>query len=309
MIPKSNEKITASNFGAWLIKCDPKVWNLSRAMKDGLPGIGGWSVADNYRSESMEAGDDIVFWVSGTSRKELRPGVWGIGKLTSERYWEEADEDLAGSYWEDEKKGAEPGYTIETDIRLIADENYRRKVSRESLMGLKAFNSMEVLKQPQGSNPSFLTKAEFRALEKLLNRGSNPPAKKETVITVRKGGAGFGSPENNALVEARAMKVVTSHLKKQKFKVLDVSSQKIGWDITATRAAPKETRHIEVKGVSGGTPKILLTNNEMKKAESNSNGELAVVTNALSDKPKFQSFSAESVTSAGKPWLWQVDLS
>ena len=61
MIPKSNEKITASNFGAWLIKCDPKVWNLSRAMKDGLPGIGGWSVADNYRSESMEAGDDIVF--------------------------------------------------------------------------------------------------------------------------------------------------------------------------------------------------------------------------------------------------------
>ena len=67
MIPKPGEIITASNFGAWLIKCDPTVWDLSSALKDGLPGIGGWSVADNYRSESMEAGDHIVFWVSGTT--------------------------------------------------------------------------------------------------------------------------------------------------------------------------------------------------------------------------------------------------
>ena len=142
-----------------------------------------------------------------------------------------------------------------------------------------------------------------------MDRRSSPATKKERVVTVRKGGAGFGSPEQNAMVEARAMSVVISHLKKKKFKVLDVSSQNFGWDITATKSAPKEIRHIEVKGVSGNSPKILLTNNEMKKAESNPNWELAVVTNALSDKPTLQRFSADEVASVGHPWVWQVDLS
>lgn len=292
-----------------MVKCDPKVWDLSRAMKEGLPEIDAWSIADNYRSESMEVGDRIVFWVSGTLRKELPPGVWGIGKLTSERYWVNEDEDLNGSYWLDEGKGSEAGYSINTAIPLITDENYRRIVSRESLKNRSAFGSMEVLRQPQGSNPSYLTKAEFSALEKLLNRKSSPPVKNEAVVTVGKGGAGFGSPEKNKLVEARAMKFVVTHLKKKKYQVKDVSLQKLGWDITATKSTPKEIRHIEVKGVSGNTPKILLTNNEMKKAKSNPNWELVIVMNALSDKPKLQRFSTAAVISAGKPWLWQVDLS
>lgn len=218
MNPKPGEKITTSNFGAWLIKCDPNTWDLETAMQDGLPGIAGWSVADNYRSESIEVGDPIVFWVSGTSRKERLAGVWGIGEVTSERYWVDEEEDSSGGYWLDVEKGARPGYSIDTDIRLISEENYRRKVSRDSLKSLKAFDSMEVLIQPQGSNPSFLTKVEFKALEKLLNRRSSPPAKKESVVTLHKGGAGFGNPEQNAMVEARAMKVVSSHYKKRNSK-------------------------------------------------------------------------------------------
>jgi hypothetical protein len=309
MNPKSGQIITASNFGAWLIKCNPKEWDLAGALDDGLPEIIQWSVADNYRSESIQAGDDIVFWVSGTSRKALLPGVWGVGKVTSERYWVDEEEQLTESYWLDEEKGAKPGYSIDTDIRLITDENYRQRVSRDSLKGLRAFESMEVLRQTQGSNPSFLTKAEFKALEKLLNRRSILTTKKEPVVTVRKGGAGFGSPEQNAMVEARAMSVVLKDLKKKKFRTLDVSSQNLGWDITATKSSSKEIRHIEVKGVSGNSPKILLTNNEMSKAVSNPNWELAIVTDALSAKPKLERFTAASVTSVGKPWVWQVDLS
>ena len=138
MNPKSGEKISATNFGAWLIKCDSDAWDLAGALNDGLPEIIQWSVGNNYRSKSIEVGDPIVFWVSGTSRKELRSGVWGVGKATSERYWLDEDEDLSGGYWLDKVKGAQPGYSIDTDIRLITDENYRTKVSREAFKGLKA---------------------------------------------------------------------------------------------------------------------------------------------------------------------------
>jgi hypothetical protein len=71
--------ITEDNFGAWLIRCNPKEkWDLPGFIAEGGTRIGSWSVVRNYRSERMAEGDRIVLWVSGDSRLLTR-GIGGSG--------------------------------------------------------------------------------------------------------------------------------------------------------------------------------------------------------------------------------------
>jgi len=85
----------------------------------------------------------------------------------------------------------------------------------------------------------------------------------------------------------------------------DVSLQKVGWDITFTRGV--EERHVEVKGVSGRRPSVLLTRNEVDKAASDPLWSLVVVTQALVALVVHE-FNRDAVAIAASPYVYRAEF-
>ena len=81
--------------------------------------------------------------------------------------------------------------------------------------------------------------------------------------------------------------------------------QKLGWDLTVDRA--DEERHLEVKGVSGARPHLLLTVNEHTTAGVDPAWRLVVVTQAL-PTPGLAEFAAGEVLTASTPHVFRVRL-
>lgn len=107
-------------------------------------------------------------------------------------------------------------------------------------------------------------------------------------------GAGFGDPERNRMVETAAVSKVTAHYRKQGWRVLDVSSEKRGYDLECIKG--RVTQHVEVKGVTGDRQAVMLTENERHQAKEDRAFVLAVVTSALSE-PNLHMYSAEDMFS------------
>jgi hypothetical protein len=125
------------------------------------------------------------------------------------------------------------------------------------------------------------------------------------LITVTATGAGYGDPVTNARVEKAAMELVAASYRDRGWDVEDVSARKEGWDLTARRAG--DERHLEVKGVSGTKPTILLTHNEHAKAGTDSTWRLAVVTQALTSATLTE-FAPAHVLAASAPHVFRVQL-
>ncbi|NMM24181.1 MAG: DUF3883 domain-containing protein [Phycicoccus sp.] len=81
--------------------------------------------------------------------------------------------------------------------------------------------------------------------------------------------------------------------------------QKVGWDITFTRGL--DERHVEVKGVSGRRPSVLLTRNEVDKAAGDPLWSLVVVTQALV-APVVHEFDRNAVVDAASPYVYRAEL-
>ena len=116
-------------------------------------------------------------------------------------------------------------------------------------------------------------------------------------------GAGFGDAKTNALVEAAAMRAARDHY--TGWAADDVSRDKCGWDITFRRG--EDERHVEIKGVSGQRPKVLLTRNEVAVAGNDAAWSLLVVTRALL-APEVHEFPASEALAAAAPYVYLADL-
>lgn len=97
-------------------------------------------------------------------------------------------------------------------------------------------------------------------------------------------GSGFGSSENNALVETAAVKAVTKRYQTAGWTVQSVEAACCGYDLSCTRGP--EVRHIEVKGTSGPEQRFIITANELHVATSDVAFVLALVTSALTQEPE-----------------------
>jgi hypothetical protein len=122
-------------------------------------------------------------------------------------------------------------------------------------------------------------------------------------ISIGPHGAGFGDAAKNRAVELAAMRVVIEHF--SSWEPTDVSAKKVGWDVTLTRGS--EERHIEVKGVSGRKPSVLLTRNEVRTATDDPRWSLVVVTQALV-APVVHEFGRGAVTETAVPFVYRADL-
>lgn len=103
-------------------------------------------------------------------------------------------------------------------------------------------------------------------------------------------GGGYGDAEQNAKVERAAVDFVTRAYRREGWKVTSVEAKRCGYDLCCQRDG--EEFHVEVKGSSGSERRFLMTSGEWWQAESDRRFVLALVTNALSEFPTMERWSA-----------------
>jgi hypothetical protein len=292
--------ITKDNLGAWLIKCDPEAkFDLPGAIADGMQNITSWSVVSGYRADMMAPNDKTILWVSGNGRRMAR-GIWGIGRVKGEVEPNDDDEYFSDvNYWLDQDARNAVELFVPVHIPL-----FDQAVDARDLVGA-GVTDLEVQRMPQGSNPSWVSRDQLERLEHSLPAWPSEVAAGVS-IAVTPTGAGFGSPAKNAVVEAIAMAEVIKFYGPD-WRHQDVSMKNVGWDITFTHRTSREVAKVEVKGVSGSKPIVLLTANEIAAAENEVGWQLAVVTSALSS-PKVVKFTADETTKAASPYVYRVRL-
>lgn len=144
----SAPRVTTDVLGAWLIKGNADLADLAgRFAQDRR--VRAWCVQPGYRARLMAAGQPVVFWASG-SRGRLPYGVWGRGVVTG-------------------PAGPRPGDgKCEVPLDLTIGER-ATWVPRAELRADPRLADAEVFRQPQGSNPSFLTVGQYAALREHLS--------------------------------------------------------------------------------------------------------------------------------------------
>jgi hypothetical protein len=139
----TDRRVRLDDLGAWLLKGNADRADLAARFAD-RPRIDDWCVQPSYRTELMRESQPVLFWASG-SRHRLPYGVWGIGRLT-------------GSPRRDAGSGR---LHVPLDLTIWAPE---RRLARHRLRSDPRLADLEVLRQPQAANPSYLTVAQFAAL-------------------------------------------------------------------------------------------------------------------------------------------------
>jgi hypothetical protein len=143
----AGRKVDLADLGAWLLKGNADRRDLAdRFARD--PRVETWGVHPSYRTALMAAGQPVLFWGSG-SRHRLPYGIWGLGEV-------------AGP----------PGYYHEAGrwlvpLTLVIWDRHEW-VPRTELRGDPRLAGLEVLRQPQAANPSYVSRAEFGALRDYL---------------------------------------------------------------------------------------------------------------------------------------------
>jgi hypothetical protein len=104
-------------------------------------------------------------------------------------------------------------------------------------------------------------------------------------------GAGFGSPEENVLVERAAIAAVTELYTAKGWDVRSVESEGRGFDLECRRETNEE--NVEVKGVSGSQQCFIITAGEVQQSRANPKFVLYVVTEARSQRPTLNRYTGE----------------
>ena len=144
--------VTPESLGAWLLKGNADRTDLARRLAD-EPRVDAWCVRPGYRMRLMAAGQPVVLWAAGSVGRHPY-GVWGVGRVAGTAAFD-------GEHWR-------------VPLELTALPAHLR-VRREDLRADPRLAGLEVFRQPQGANPSYLTVAEFAALRAHLGPAAPSP--------------------------------------------------------------------------------------------------------------------------------------
>jgi EVE domain len=152
--------IDRDNLGAWLLKANPSLWDLRGFLEAGENRLTSWAVRPGYRTGLMTPGDRVLFWVSGDGRSGLARGIWGDGQLVAPAEdWVDAEP----GFWRDDRARQALRARVRVDIRLLDEPVTAGELRARGLTDL------EVLRMPQGSNPSWVSRAQLAVLDELLS--------------------------------------------------------------------------------------------------------------------------------------------
>ena len=130
-------RLSAADVGCWVLKSTSPPADVVPGWQPGTARTLTRCVRPSYRLELMVAGQPCLLWLSGRTA----PGVHALGELTG---------------------GAEPGddgWAVRLRLTLLAEP-----VARTDLLSDPVAREAEVLRMPAGSNPSWLSPAQFAAV-------------------------------------------------------------------------------------------------------------------------------------------------
>jgi hypothetical protein len=150
-------RLVRSDIGGWVLKCNPRRTDIEAALRGEDP-VDAWCVQESYRLRLIEPGDPAMLWISGARGARPTPGIWLVGHATGEIV-----DDEGSDYWAGRDGGSRT--RAHAGLRLTT---LGAALPREALVADPRTADMEVLRQPQMSNPSYLTRRQQVAVEELL---------------------------------------------------------------------------------------------------------------------------------------------
>jgi hypothetical protein len=144
-MPSSDRRaVTEDSLGAWMLTCNPDKSDFTALRRAGS--ITQWCVRPGYRRDLMAAGHRVLFWLAAGHGRRAESGVWGAGTVAG------AADPVAG--------------TVPLKIELWA-----APVERALLLTEPTLATLEVVRQPQMSNPLFVTPEQLAALDRISGGG------------------------------------------------------------------------------------------------------------------------------------------
>lgn len=155
----------AADVGAWLFRCNPRdYWDIIGALADGKI-VNNWRAFPSYRLGLIIAGQPVVLWVTGRSGRKPEPGIWMAGFTTGEII----DNGQGDEYWLDEAEQRKPRPYVELSMTQLDPVLLRERVAADVRTA-----RMEILRNPQMGNPSYLTHDEKAAVEEMIGSWPAP---------------------------------------------------------------------------------------------------------------------------------------
>ncbi len=130
-------RLTRADVACWVFKSSVPTARLAPGWRPGASLAMTRCVRPSYRLELMAAGQPCLLWVSGRAD----PGVHALGTLTSS------------------PQEGDGGPVVPVELTLLADP-----LPRAALLADPVARGAEVLRMPAGSNPSWLSPAQFAAV-------------------------------------------------------------------------------------------------------------------------------------------------
>ena len=137
--------ITRESLGAWLIKGTGSSPSTHELLRTGFTSAATRCVRPSYRAELIRQDDPVLFWISG-DHPGHPAGIYAQGSMTGPAVADPA---------------SEGGGSLVVPLRLRPVDP---PVLRTELRAHPDLATIEVLRMPAGSNPSFLTRAQLDAL-------------------------------------------------------------------------------------------------------------------------------------------------
>ncbi|MEU4623193.1 hypothetical protein AB0G04_24865 [Actinoplanes sp. NPDC023801] len=140
--------LNLEDLGSWLLKANGMTSDIAEVAARREP-VRRFCVRPGYRARLMAAGQPVLLWVSG-DRRRVTPGIWAAGELTGPALV------------------ADGKLRVPLELRWLDDD---RRVHRDTVRSDGRLADLEVLRQPQAANPSFVTAEQMAALRAYLPDG------------------------------------------------------------------------------------------------------------------------------------------
>lgn len=137
----TGRSVTAGTLGAWLLKGDPSHDEVTTLLRTGFADLTTRCVRRSYRTDLVAAGQSVLYWVSGR-HADHPAGIHGRGEVL-------------GPVVDDPEQGP----VVPLRLHLVDPP-----VLRAELLDHPAVASLEVLRMPAGSKPSYVTVDQLTTL-------------------------------------------------------------------------------------------------------------------------------------------------
>ena len=131
--------VDEETLGAWLVKASGGQPSTRAHVRDGFSGVSTWCVRPTYRTALVAEGQPVLLWVSGTD-PDHPAGIYARGLTTG---------------------------PVGADVMPLVLTALAEPLLREELVGDPVLRTLEVLRMPAGSNPSYVTPRHLRGLREL----------------------------------------------------------------------------------------------------------------------------------------------